>query len=94
MLSINLLGCFQKSIAGIPFALFCTTYKIGFPGWPEPNLDSVTGFGASIEKRGLAPAPFSISQADSGHTSKWWLAKSTRERPWFLQPGLFCALKK
>ena len=39
------------------------TYKIGFPGWPEPILDSVTGFGASIRKRGLAPAPFSISKA-------------------------------
>src|SRR6267142_537498 len=37
--------------------------KIGFPGWPEPILDSVTGFGASIRKRGLAPAPFSISKA-------------------------------
>jgi hypothetical protein len=22
--------------------------KIGFPGWPDPNLDSVSGFGASI----------------------------------------------
>src|SRR6267378_8443844 len=40
-----------------------STYKIGFPGWPEPILDSVTGFGASIKKRGLAPAPFSISKA-------------------------------
>src|SRR6267143_5323688 len=37
--------------------------KIGFPGWPEPILDSVTGFGASIKKRGLAPAPFSIFKA-------------------------------
>jgi hypothetical protein len=48
-------------IAGIRFALLLVTYKIGFPGWPEPNLDSVTGFGASIAKRGLAPAPFFIS---------------------------------
>jgi hypothetical protein len=24
--------------------------KIGFPGWPDPNLDSVSGFGASIQK--------------------------------------------
>src|SRR5260370_5623269 len=49
------------TIAGIRFALQLVTYKIGFPGWPEPNLDSVTGFGASITKRGLAPAPFFIS---------------------------------
>src|SRR6266404_5210829 len=45
------------------FALYSATYKIGFPGWPEPILDSVTGFGASIKKRGLAPAPFSIFKA-------------------------------
>src|SRR5260370_11952367 len=49
------------TIAGIRFALQLATYKIGFPGWPEPNLDSVTGFGASITRRGLAPAPFFIS---------------------------------
>ena len=48
-------------LPGIPFALYSATYKIGFPGWPEPILDSVTGFGASITKRGLAPAPFFIS---------------------------------
>jgi hypothetical protein len=48
-------------IAGMRFALLLATYKIGFPGWPEPNLDSVAGFGASITKRGLAPAPFFIS---------------------------------
>ncbi len=47
--------------AGMRFALYLATYKIGFPGWPEPILDSVTGFGASIAKRGLAPAPFFIS---------------------------------
>ena len=50
-------------LPGIPFALYSSTYKIGFPGWPEPILDSVTGFGASITKRGLAPAPFFISTA-------------------------------
>jgi len=28
-----------------------TTYKIGFPGWPDPNLDSVPVFwGVSLEK--------------------------------------------
>ena len=31
--------------------------KIGFPGWPEPILDSVTGFGASIEKEGACTSP-------------------------------------
>jgi hypothetical protein len=34
--------------------------KIGFPGWPEPNLDWSSGFGGSVQKRGLAPAPFFI----------------------------------
>jgi hypothetical protein len=42
----------------------CTTAvqqnKIGFPGWPEPNLDWSSGFGGSVQKRGLAPAPFFI----------------------------------
>src|ERR1700720_2464758 len=32
--------------------------KIGFPGWPDPNLDSVSGFGASIQKGGLHQPPF------------------------------------
>jgi hypothetical protein len=49
-------------LPGTRFALYSATYKIGFPGWPEPILDSVTGFGASITKRGLAPAPFFISR--------------------------------
>ena len=49
------------NIAGMRVALCLLTYKIGFPGWPESNLDSVTGFGASITRRGLAPAPFFIS---------------------------------
>jgi hypothetical protein len=35
--------------------------KIGFPGWPDPNLDSVSGFGVSIQKGGLHQPPFSIS---------------------------------
>jgi len=35
--------------------------KIGFPGWPEPILDSVTGLGASInEEGGLHRPPFSF----------------------------------
>jgi hypothetical protein len=37
--------------------------KIGFPGWPDPNLDSVSGFGASIQKGGLHQPPFFISGA-------------------------------
>jgi hypothetical protein len=45
--------------AGTTLALlWATLKKIGFPGWPDPNLDSGSGFGASIIKRGLAPAPF------------------------------------
>jgi len=32
--------------------------KDWLPGVAGPNLDSVSGFGASIQKRGLAPAPF------------------------------------
>jgi hypothetical protein len=36
------------------------TYDIGFPGWPEPNLDSVPGLGRQFKKGGLAPAPFFI----------------------------------
>ena len=31
--------------------------KIGFPGWPEPILDSVTGLGASIMKKGACTGP-------------------------------------
>src|SRR6266568_3086916 len=44
-------------IPGIRLALQLVTYKIGFPGWPEPILDSVTGFGASIEKEGACTSP-------------------------------------
>src|SRR5713226_187191 len=44
-------------IPGIRLALYLATYKIGFPGWPEPILDSVTGFGASIEKEGACTSP-------------------------------------
>jgi hypothetical protein len=42
---------------GILFARYLATYKIGFPGWPEPILDSVTGFGASIKKEGACTGP-------------------------------------
>jgi len=40
-------------------------HKIGFPGWPEPILDSVTGLGRQLRRRGLAPAPFFISRKPS-----------------------------
>ena len=62
VLSINLVVSRGTVLAGMRFALRFVTQKIGFPGWPEPILDSVTGFGASITKRGLAPAPFFISK--------------------------------
>jgi hypothetical protein len=57
VLSINLLARTRKFIAGMRFAHLSATYKIGFPGWPEPNLDSVTGFGASIEIKGACTSP-------------------------------------
>jgi hypothetical protein len=35
--------------------------KIGFPGWPKPNLDWVSVLGGQFKrKRGLAPAPFFV----------------------------------
>jgi hypothetical protein len=41
--------------------IFNVAYKIGFPGWPEPNLDWDSGLGGSVlRKRGLAPAPFFV----------------------------------
>jgi hypothetical protein len=64
VLSANSAGPNGMALRGIRFALYLSTYKIGFPGWPELILDSVTGFGASITKRGLAPAPFFIFQPD------------------------------
>src|SRR6266404_9490800 len=45
------------------FALYSVTYKIGFPGWPEPILDSVTGFGASIKKKGACTSPLFYFQS-------------------------------
>jgi len=57
LLSIKLAVPSGTTIAGIRFALYLATYKIGFPGWPEPILDSVTGFGASIAKKGACTSP-------------------------------------
>jgi hypothetical protein len=34
------------------------TFEIGFPGWPEPNLDSAAGLGRQLEKGGLHQPPF------------------------------------
>ena len=31
--------------------------KIGFPGWPEPNLDWDSGFGGSVQKKGACTSP-------------------------------------
>ena len=63
--------------AGTPFALssYNVAYKIGFPGWPEPNLDWVFGFGGSVlRRRGLAPAPFFVL----GDFCPGWLVRSSR----------------
>src|ERR1700731_1760432 len=56
-------------------SLRTTIQKIGFPGWPKPNLDWDFGFGGSVQKRGLAPAPFFISLG-----RKASVQKMTRER--------------
>src|SRR3984893_10369145 len=63
--------------AGTRFALFWSNdvYKIGFPGWPDPNLDWDFGFGGSvIRKRGLAPAPFFVL----GLCRSKWLVRGSR----------------
>jgi hypothetical protein len=72
------------------------TYKIGFPGWPEPNLDSVLVFwGVSLEKgactsplfhspgvpyRWLAGAGSSLPASVS---SKWFSSEGLSVRPSF-----------
>ncbi len=51
------------TVCSLPLATLLK--KIGFPGWPDPNLDWVSGFGGSVlTKRGLAPAPFFIAGPD------------------------------
>jgi hypothetical protein len=77
-------------VAGILFALEQTTYKIGFPGWPEPILDSVTGFGASIEKKGACTSPlfhFVLLPCDSslGHNVFGRDSSASAARP---NPGM------
>jgi hypothetical protein len=96
VVSINSVVSRGTIVAGMRFALSLLTYKIGFPGWPEPNLDSVTGFGASITRRGLAPAPFFISSlrqriALSAIPQQHWLPQSRFElRPGPVSPGIVC----
>jgi hypothetical protein len=80
VLSANFPGPNGIALRGIRFALYLSTYKIGFPGWPELILDSVTGFGASIIKRGLAPAPFFIFQPGSLCLSKSVSAQRDQQR--------------
>jgi hypothetical protein len=57
VLSVSFLPAAISLLPGTWFALYRCTYKIGFPGWPEPILDSVTGFGASITKEGACTGP-------------------------------------
>jgi len=42
------------------------TYKIGFPGWPEPILDSVTGLGRQLQRGGSHQPPFSFLGLGNG----------------------------
>ena len=45
-------------------------YKIGFPGWPEPNLDWDSGFGGSVlEEGGLHQPPFSLTRSGKSFTA-------------------------
>ena len=97
VVSINSVVSRGTNIAGMRVALCLLTYKIGFPGWPESNLDSVTGFGASITRRGLAPAPFFISsvrqrtvRSATVRTNRGWpvLVASGPRPP--LRPGIIC----
>ena len=60
VLSIKSSVTCETIIAGMRFALWLFTKKIGFPGWPEPILDSVTGLGRQLRKGGLHQPPFSF----------------------------------
>jgi hypothetical protein len=70
------------------------TYKIGFPGWPEPNLDSVLVFwGVSLEK-GACTSPLFHYGPMFCHCSSWWLAGAegsllaSVSSKWFSSEGL------
>jgi hypothetical protein len=81
VLSVSFSAPCRISLRGIWFALNSATYKIGFPGWPEPILDSVTGFGVSITKRGLAPAPFFISVGRLAAAQETTVSRSPMKQP-------------
>jgi hypothetical protein len=40
-------------------------FKIGFPGWPEPNLDWVYGFGGQLLEKGACTGPLFSSASVS-----------------------------
>src|SRR5260370_37494904 len=57
------------------------TYKIGFPGWPDPNLDSVPVFWGVSSKKGACTSPlFHFGQLFC-HFSSWWLAGAALQLP-------------
>src|SRR5260370_36690652 len=57
------------------------TYKIGFPGWPDPNLDSVPVFWGVSSKKGACTSPlFHFGQLFC-HFSSWWLAGAGLQLP-------------
>jgi hypothetical protein len=46
------------ALAGTTLALpLVTLKKIGFPGWPDPNLDSGSGFWGVNYKKGACTSP-------------------------------------
>src|SRR5437899_3314216 len=60
--SIQWMNLLISPRTGTPNALFHATYKnIGFPGWPEPNLDWVRFWGGRLTKGGLHQPPFYFS---------------------------------
>jgi hypothetical protein len=77
------------------------TYKIGFPGWPDPNLDSVPVFwGVSLEK-GACTSPlfhrghfFMVvgrcgTSLPAGVSSKWFSSEGSYVRALFFFYPLF-----
>src|ERR1700687_5803177 len=57
VLSVSFSDPGRISLRGIWFALNSATYKIGFPGWPEPILDSVTCFWGVNYEKGACTSP-------------------------------------
>jgi hypothetical protein len=64
---MRVLGCeFLMTCWHTVCSLLCATLskKIGFPGWPDPNLDWVSGFGGSVlRKKGACTSPLFRSLA-------------------------------